>query len=331
MMSSLLLTLSAAALYGSLVFWQRVSLKQERRELREKEVRALKSAQAAEKLKNKSAQLKRNLESTMALFDITRIIGISFDEDTVWQRFVEEARKHLGFEECRYVKGTSCEPSAGVLCVPLTMDGESAGYVTVRGLDARDEETFYIMVNQLNMGIRRAVLYKRIEEMAITDASTGTFSRRHCMARLTEEMEYAAKFGLHFVLCIIDVDHFKQCNDTYGHLVGDAILRQTAQVLKEHVREIDLVARYGGEEFCVILPHTDREGGRFVAERIREAVEKRAMRFYDEELHLTISIGLAVFSPGMCCTAEEFVACADKALYRAKQTGRNKICFFEGG
>jgi diguanylate cyclase (GGDEF)-like protein len=326
------LLIMAGVLYGVLRYWQHVSLKSEWRLLDEKEARVSKIAHTADKLRAKNESLKKSLDHTVALFEITRIIGVSFDEDTVWNRFHEEARKHLDFKECRYVRdGQSTAHLAGSFVVPLSMEGRPAGYVSVSGLEAKDEETFYIMVNQFCMGVRRAILYRRIEEMAITDALTGMFSRRHCMARLNEEMEYAGKFGLRFVLCIIDVDHFKQFNDTYGHLVGDAILRQIAQVIKEHVREIDLVARYGGEEFCVILPHTDKEAGKFVAERMREAVERKAMRFYDEELTLTISIGLVVYSRDICRTPADFIACADKALYRAKHTGRNKVCFYEPG
>ena len=126
---------------------------------------------------------------------------------------------------------------------------------------------------------------------------------------------------------MIDVDRCKNFNDQYGHLTGDRILREISRIIKAGTREIDFVGRYGGEEFCVVLPDTDSEAARLVAERIRIAAEKTAIQAYDHTVHVTISIGMAT-SPPDGKMAEELIDKADWALYRAKAQGRNCVCAF---
>jgi diguanylate cyclase (GGDEF)-like protein len=124
---------------------------------------------------------------------------------------------------------------------------------------------------------------------------------------------------------MIDVDHFKGFNDKYGHLVGDAILREVARAIKENTRQIDLVARYGGEEFCVLMPETNRVKGYLAAERIRRSLEQRDIIAYDEKLRASVSIGLATF-PLDARYVQPLIERADEALYRAKAEGRNRVC-----
>jgi diguanylate cyclase (GGDEF)-like protein len=124
---------------------------------------------------------------------------------------------------------------------------------------------------------------------------------------------------------MLDVDNFKSYNDTYGHLVGDKVLRSIAGVLKETVRSVDLVARYGGEEFSVLLPKTGYEGAAIVAERIRQTVEALKIPVVDQVTGVTVSIGLAEFKPEFK-EADEFIDNADQALYRAKADGKNRVC-----
>ena len=125
---------------------------------------------------------------------------------------------------------------------------------------------------------------------------------------------------------MVDIDHFKDYNDRYGHLVGDAILREVSKTIKDNTRQIDLTGRYGGEEFSIILTETDKEQARFAAQRIREAVESKPIRVYDEDLKVTISIGISTY-PLDAKNMQALIDKADSALYKAKQTGRNKVCF----
>jgi two-component system cell cycle response regulator len=126
---------------------------------------------------------------------------------------------------------------------------------------------------------------------------------------------------------VLDVDHFKDVNDTAGHLAGDSVLRQLGARLEEEVRKVDIIGRYGGEEFVAILPETSLEGGQIFAERLRERVASRAFDVGPgrRPVHLTVSIGIASFPSPQVETIEDLFARADAALYRAKSGGRNQV------
>lgn len=145
------------------------------------------------------------------------------------------------------------------------------------------------------------------------------------MNRLQEEAERAGRLKLVFSVAMVDVDNFKNCNDKYGHLVGDVVLRKIAAKLKESVREIDMIARYGGEEFCIVLPETTKELTMAVAERLRRSIEAETIKAFDEEIHMTASIGIASY-PENAENAESLMEKADMALYKAKRQGRNRVC-----
>ena len=126
---------------------------------------------------------------------------------------------------------------------------------------------------------------------------------------------------------MLDIDHFKQCNDRFGHLSGDVVLKEVAAAIRACVREIDLVARYGGEEFAVLLPDTGKFGARGVAERIRATIAAQKIIAYEESLKVQISIGLTSF-PEHANGLQALIDKADQALYRAKQQGRNRVCVY---
>ena len=126
-------------------------------------------------------------------------------------------------------------------------------------------------------------------------------------------------------MLMIDIDHFKKKNDKFGHLVGDVILREVAALIKQNVREIDLVGRYGGEEFSVILVDTNKLDAQLAGERIRKAIESYKFKAYDEVIDVTISAGISSF-PQEGQTTEDLIEKADSALYQAKNKGRNRVC-----
>jgi diguanylate cyclase (GGDEF)-like protein len=162
------------------------------------------------------------------------------------------------------------------------------------------------------------------ERLAITDTMTEIANHRAFQERLREEIARAQRYSYPFILLMLDVDDFKPYNDTYGHPAGDQVLRAIASVMRESVREGDLVARYGGEEFAALLPQTDTRHGRIVAERIREAVE----RYSFAHRNVTLSIGAAEFATDGP-DAEALIYSADRALYAAKRAGRNRVIFFQ--
>ena len=168
-----------------------------------------------------------------------------------------------------------------------------------------------------------------LEREALTDPLTGVFNRRYLDQRLTQEVISARRYGLPLSVSLLDIDHFKQVNDTYGHLVGDRVLVSVGQIVARVMRDSDVCARYGGEEFLVIMPNTPLVGATNVAERMRECIESHKFNGNREptgtgEIRVTVSIGVA--SLGDTIDSEEMlVNAADKNLYCAKHVGRNQV------
>lgn len=163
----------------------------------------------------------------------------------------------------------------------------------------------------------RARMVEELAELSVTDELTTLANRRRLTRKLHEEVIRSARTGHPFALLMIDLDHFKDVNDRLGHQVGDSVLRQCAVTLKKNLRGTDLLARYGGEEFCVVLPETSLQGGRHVAEKLRQAVADLSGPVP------TISVGVAFWERHV--SVEELVRRADEALYRAKEAGRNRV------
>ena len=166
---------------------------------------------------------------------------------------------------------------------------------------------------------------QRVEQLAIRDGLTGLFNRRHFNGLLTTEFARAQRYDQPLACVMLDIDHFKQFNDTRGHPCGDAVLEHLAEVLLSVARQVDAVARYGGEEFVLLLPNTNMDGAQRVAERIREATANGPITYQGAQLYVTVSLGVATSSlPGVAST-EALVKRADDALFRAKRGGRNRV------
>jgi diguanylate cyclase (GGDEF)-like protein len=166
----------------------------------------------------------------------------------------------------------------------------------------------------------------RLAQLAVTDGLTGLYNHRHFHERLTLEVERSQRSGLPLSLLMLDVDHFKQFNDTFGHPSGDEVLRQLARVLADARRANDVVARYGGEEFAVILVDTAKFTAAKVAERVRERISSHRFNHGDSQPggRVSISVGVGSF-PDDAGDAEALVRAADDALYGAKRAGRDRV------
>ena len=164
----------------------------------------------------------------------------------------------------------------------------------------------------------------KLSELAMTDALTKILSRRAIFNRFNEEVDRATRYKRPLVVAMIDVDHFKNFNDTEGHVLGDEALKKIAQNFSANLRKSDAIGRYGGEEFMLVLPETKIQSGREIAERLRLSIERMSFQGKKEEAFLTVSIGLAVF-PDFGKSAEELIQVADHSLFMAKQRGRNQI------
>jgi two-component system cell cycle response regulator len=228
-----------------------------------------------------------------------------------------------------------------VIALPFELDDHTGGVFFLRTvgeappLTAQDVEFADTVVRAAVGAIRRAHVMEstmadnvRLELLARTDPLTQTLNRRALMDRLATELERARRYGLRLTVLMIDIDHFKAVNDSYGHLVGDEALREVARILQREARTVDVVARYGGEEFVVMLPETTDEGAMALAERIRQRIEEQPMVGGEAYswLRVTVSIGVATVSEQHRASTEDLIAQADEALYRAKSEGRNRVC-----
>jgi two-component system cell cycle response regulator len=224
-----------------------------------------------------------------------------------------------------------------VIALPFTLDRLQAGVFFLRRTEEEppltndDVEFADAVIKAAVASIQRAQIIEttradnaRLEALAHTDPLTQVLNRRALTVRLTAEMDRARRYESVITLLMIDLDHFKRINDTYGHLVGDDVLRQVSELLRHAVRSVDVVARYGGEEFVVVLPETAEPGAVVFAERIRERIESTTFG-ETVKLSLSASIGVATFPSARVETVEDLFARADAALYRAKADGRNRV------
>ncbi len=206
----------------------------------------------------------------------------------------------------------------GVLTVALKRPG---------GIDGFQQDMLDILADRLAVYIANASLHQRIKLMATTDGLTGLVNHRHFQEKADERFARAARYPEDISLLLFDIDHFKKVNDTYGHPIGDAVLRKVGAVVREAARTVDVAARYGGEEFAVLMEQTDEPGALKMAERIRSTIEKTRFVFEGVTVPVTVSIGCASF-PLHAADKTQLIDMADKSLYWAKRNGRNRCCAY---
>jgi two-component system cell cycle response regulator len=239
-----------------------------------------------------------------------------------------------GCEICRQLKFAT----AGV---PVALVGLTEQISErIRGIEAGADDILSAGMDGRELSVRLEHLFRRKDQLrqleiqyrsalsaATSDGLTGLFNHSYFKSFLGLEVKRSLRQGHPTALAMMDIDDFKACNDSLGHLAGDRILSEVGQLIRQSVREIDLAARYGGEEFVVVLPYTELGGARVVAERLRTRVE--AHPFLDgaaeSPTRVTVSIGLAV-CPAHASSAEELIRRSDEHLYRAKREGKNRIC-----
>ena len=267
---------------------------------------------------------------TVKMYETARDIITTLDENELMNRFAEDLKRLMIFDDCRLLPPDS--PGALGVEAPdvifsLSDKETNFGYLFFKGVATGDHPYLGILVRHFALGLKRARLYKTVQELAITDGLTGLYTRRYASERLKEECARSLAHGTPLSFMMIDADNFKQCNDTFGHLVGDIVLIEIARRIKENIRELDLLARFGGEEFMVFAPNTTKEGALVVAERIRESIAGSEIHAYDEKLRVAVSIGIAG-CPDDAKMPEDLIGKADWALYQAKKTGKNRVAVF---
>lgn len=211
----------------------------------------------------------------------------------------------------------------------LSSQGQVTGLVRIESshreaMDTEDQRLIESLVVLASLAFENAKLYREAQELAVTDGLTRLLLRRPLMERLDTELKRHLEAGAPLSLVMLDIDHFKAVNDTYGHPAGDAVLKEVAAVVRRSVRDVDVCGRYGGEEFLVILPLTSLEGAVLVAERIRESVRAKPFELKGEQRQVTVSLGVAQ-APVHGNQPRELISAADDALYRSKQDGRDRV------
>ncbi|MDQ4143598.1 MAG: diguanylate cyclase [Actinomycetota bacterium] len=227
----------------------------------------------------------------------------------------------------------SGEPRLPVaMAVPLYSDSHMRGVVVTYRLDAHrpfsqtDLETVIFLAEQAGVAIENVALHEEAQRLSLTDGLTHTYNRRYFQMQFRQVLATATRFERPFSLLMLDLDHFKDINDTYGHQRGDSTLIEFSQRVTKLLREVDTFARYGGEEFICLLSETDVQGAVITAEKIREAIRSAPFGSPDQPpVELTVSIGVATY-PQHGVAYRNLVEAADQAMYRAKQTGRDRVC-----
>jgi diguanylate cyclase (GGDEF)-like protein len=220
------------------------------------------------------------------------------------------------------------------LTLPLAAEGELLGCTTLaseqsNAFDAQDLQFFSVIAYQMAATLKQFQRFSSIKNMAIYDTLTKLFNRRYFEERITVEEQKAVYGGTPLSLILVDIDHFKKVNDTFGHGEGDQVLIKIGSLLKNSVRNKDTVARYGGEEFIVMLPGADLEVSSRIAERIRRLVESTLFDLGKARLNLTVSLGISNFPHHGARSKEELIRMADEALYEAKRGGRNRVTVYK--
>jgi diguanylate cyclase (GGDEF)-like protein len=215
--------------------------------------------------------------------------------------------------------------------VPLLSRGRVIGVVEVTdppaaaGRRVEQAELISFLLEPAAVALDNALLLKKSEQLSCTDDLTKLYNSRFLNATLRREVERSRRYGTAVSLIFLDLDGFKNVNDEHGHLSGSRTLVEVGSVIRETVREVDVVSRYGGDEFTVILPQTGPEGAAIIAERIRARIEeKEFLNAYGLKVRLTASFGIACY-PDHGRTKDDLIARADQAMYRVKGQGKNGV------
>jgi diguanylate cyclase (GGDEF) domain len=239
-------------------------------------------------------------------------------------KVVEHNQLHIADEEY--------SPDSGeYLTLPISNGKETNGILLLvnnsrKNLGRDQTEALSVALNHLSLQLGNAYKFTRARAEADVDVLTSLYNRRHFETRMNEELHRVARYGQPMALMMIDIDHFKKINDTYGHQTGDLALKKLASVIEFQMRTTDYCARYGGEEFCAILPSTDRIPALLVAERLRHAVEKMSFASIGgENMKLTVSIGISYATKDAPKSLRTIIHEADSHLYAAKARGRNRV------
>lgn len=222
---------------------------------------------------------------------------------------------------------TSFRPKE-VLVVPVSYQDKSLGVLVLANTAEFTEDSHGLIkmfTQGLGLAMSNAITHGQLQDMASMDPLTSVYNRRFGLNRLREEFQRAQRGQLPMAVVMIDLDHFKQVNDTYGHLMGDRVLVEVSEVVRAAMRDEDILVRYGGEELLMVLPGADLKTGTSIADRIRHLIEDMVVSDGEKRLHVTASMGVSAIPRAFTENELQLIKAADDALYQAKAAGRNRV------
>ena len=235
------------------------------------------------------------------------------------------------FASSRYFRGRKnplfkCE---FFVSIPLMIENEIIGVLNLndndKGFYNVGDLDFALNVSEfVALSISNALLFETVEKISITDGLTGLDNHQQMQTLLKNEVIRSQRYSSPLSIIMMDIDHFKNVNDTYGHQKGDDVLLDFATTMKKFCRSNDVAARYGGEEFILVLPETKVDGAFYIAERVREEMASQTFKYKGKEFNVTVSCGIAQFDPKLTRDPADLIKIADQALYKAKHEGRNR-------
>lgn len=242
-----------------------------------------------------------------------------------------------GYQVCQRIKAETA--TSDIPVIMLTSKSEPADKVRGLEMGASDYVTkpfdegelmarvnIHLEIRELHETLKEK--NRQLKEMANRDGLTGLHNHQYFQETISKDFQRAVRYHESLSCVMFDIDHFKKCNDTYGHQAGDMVLKALGSLVNELIRDSDLSARYGGEEFVLLMYHTTPKEALMVSERLRKAVEQYKFQADNLVLTVTISLGVASFPHPEIADAKTLIECADKALYRAKEEGRNRVVVF---
>jgi diguanylate cyclase (GGDEF)-like protein len=212
------------------------------------------------------------------------------------------------------------------IIVPLVTSSETYGYAGIyrdHAFEYHEESVFKRFCSHIATALEKISLFEAIKALSTNDGLTGLYNHVSIVSRLEQEVQRSHRYGSPLSVLMLDIDDFKEVNDTLGHLAGDALLTQMANLLQSAIRGIDSIGRYGGEEFLVILPETDVRAAALIGDRLREAVAERLFSYDSKTIQVSLSGGVASYRDGS--GASQLISTADENLYKAKKDGKNKV------
>jgi diguanylate cyclase (GGDEF)-like protein len=264
----------------------------------------------------------KKLHSILRSEDTLSPIVVTNPENEIQILFME--RREKGVSE--FLQGIGIGSEAELLRLPLVFEEELLGILWLwgKGIKQTDLPMLTIFAKQIGTSLERSRLFQEVQSLALTDHLTGLRNRRSLFELGTIEFSRSLRMQRDFCCMMLDLDHFKQINDTYGHPVGDQVIQEFAKRCQCAVRDVDLIGRYGGEEILIFLPETDRQTAMQVADRLRASVAEQPVNVSGQKVNITVSIGVSGQDENTL-ELDTLIARADQAMYMAKHKGRNRV------